>query len=67
MPQRTIAVEEILQQVEAELCAMIAAGVTGSVTVHYGSDQLVVKVNHERRLAPVRIEKAHWTIIKRPT
>lgn len=67
MPQRTIAVEAILQQVEAELSAMIAAGDTGTVTVHYGSEQLVVKVNRERRLEPVRIEKAHLNIIRRPT
>lgn len=67
MPQRTIAVEEILQQVEAELSSMIAANDTGTVCVHYGSDQLVVKVNRERRLPPVRIEKAHLNIIRRPT
>lgn len=66
MPQRTIAVEEILQQVEAELCAIILSGDTGTVTVHYGSEQLVVKVNRERRLDPVRIEKAHLNIIRRP-
>jgi hypothetical protein len=67
MPQRTIAVEEILQQVEAELCAMIVSGDQGQITIHFGSDQLVVKVNRERRLEPVRIEKAHLNIIRRPT
>ena len=64
---RAVALEAILTQVEAELFAMIAAGDIGTVTVHYGSDQLVVKVNRERRLEPVRIEKAQMNVIRRPT
>jgi hypothetical protein len=59
-------VTAILQQVETELTAMLLAGETGTVTVHCGVDQLVVKANPERKHEPVRLERSRMNVIRRP-
>jgi len=56
----------ILDQVETELAAMLLSGETGTVTVHLGGDQLVVKRNAERKYEPVRLSKPHMNVIRRP-
>jgi hypothetical protein len=56
----------ILDQVEAELVAMVLAGETGSVSVHIGIDQMIVKANPERKHEPVRLSRAHMNVIRRP-
>lgn len=56
----------VLEQVEAELSAMLLAGETGTLTVHVGTDQMVVKANPERRHEPVRLSRARMSIIRRP-
>lgn len=65
MPQ-TPELKAILDQVEAELTAMILAGETGSVSVHVGADQMIVKANPERKHEPVRLSRPHMNVIRRP-
>lgn len=56
----------ILEQVEAELTAMRLAGEVGSVTVHVGTDQMVVKANAERKYDPVPVDRSRMNVIRRP-
>lgn len=56
----------ILDQVEAELSAMILSGEIGQVTVHKGPDQMFVKANSERKYEPVRLDRPHMNVIRRP-
>lgn len=65
MSDRQPEVQQILSQVEMELASMLAAGETGTVTVHVGGHQLQIECNAKRKQQPVRIEAAHVAYIKR--
>lgn len=58
-------VQQILAEVEAELCAILAAGDVGTVTVHCGVGDLSVEVTTKRKLKPVRLERIkHLAVIR---
>lgn len=62
---QTKEVTAILQQVEAELTAMVMAGETGRVTIHCSDSQLVVEVEYKRKHEPVRLIRGRSTVIGR--
>lgn len=47
----------ILEQVEAELAAMLLSGADGTLTVHVGRGDMAVEVMTKHRREPVRIER----------
>lgn len=47
--------KRVLEQVEAELTAMVIAGAVGTVTVHCGAGDLLVEVTTKRKHKPVRL------------
>lgn len=51
-------VKQVLEQIEAELVAMVAAGEVGNITVHCGTGDLLVEVTAKRKHKPVRLERA---------
>lgn len=57
----------ILEQVQAELTAMLSAGEIGTVTIHCGRNDLSVEVMAKRRHAPVRLEPGKALTIIRST
>lgn len=59
-------ISTILEQVADELIAMRLNGETGSVTIHVGRDQMVVKGATGREYEAVRRERARMNVIRRP-
>lgn len=60
-------VKRVLEQVEAELMAIIVAGEVGTVTVHCGAGDLSVEVTAKRKNKPVRLERTKLlAIVKTP-
>lgn len=55
MPPTQPELKAILEQVEAELTAMMLVGDVGSVTVHCGKYDLAVEVVSKRKHEPVLI------------
>jgi hypothetical protein len=55
----------IIDQVAAEIAAMMAVGENGTVTIYIGPNQLQVETVAKRKQEPVRIEQRDVTIIRR--
>lgn len=49
--------QAVLEQVEAELSAMILAGSVGTLTIHCGRTDLIVEVMTKRKHDPVLIQQ----------
>jgi len=64
-PELERVIEDTLAQIRSDLTAMMAAGETGTVTVHCGGNQLQVEANAKRKREPVKFEQGRRGEVKR--